>query len=184
MRPISTIAQKRRLRSPSNSRKRDCSGIGSGLNCFRLPDMKSIVCFALVIALYFLNGCGSGQSALPSLTGTWVFTLTPSNSPSNVIQATAALTQLNNNVLLGQVTLKGNGTSCGTMAQMTGQLNGNTLTLQLTQSPSELLLKGTATTTLTVNASGKYTATSGQCLQDGGTGTWTAFLSSGTAQLP
>jgi hypothetical protein len=146
--------------------------------------MKSIVCFALVVALGFLNGCGSGQTPLPSLTGTWVFSLTPANSPSNVIQATAALTQLNNNILLGQVTLKGSGTSCGTMAEMTGQVSGNTLTLQLTQSPSELILKGTATTTLTVNASGTYTASSGQCLQDGGTGTWTAFLSSGSAQVP
>lgn len=146
--------------------------------------MKSIVRFALVLALSFLNGCGSGQTPLPSLTGTWVFTLTPASSPSNVIQATASLTQLNNNVLLGQVTLKGSGTSCGTMAEMTGTLSGNSLILHLTQSPSELILKGTATTALTVNASGTYTASSGQCLQDGGTGTWTGFLSSGSAQLP
>jgi hypothetical protein len=162
----------------------DCSGIVSGVNCFRLSDMKSIVRFALLLALGFLNGCGSGQTPLPSLTGTWVFTLTPANSPSDVIQATAALTQLNNNVLLGQVTLKGSGTSCGTQAQMTGSLSGNSLVLQLTQSPSELILKGTATTALTVNASGAYTASSGRCLQDGGSGTWTAFLSSGSAQLP
>jgi hypothetical protein len=146
--------------------------------------MKSIVRFSLVLALGFLNGCGSGQSALPSLTGTWVFTLKPSNSASNVIQATAALTQLNNNILLGQVTLNGSGASCGTRAEMTGSLSGNNLTLQLTQSPAELILKGTATTALTVNASGAYTASTGQCLQDGGTGTWTAFLSSSSAQLP
>ncbi|HXM64074.1 MAG TPA: hypothetical protein VN950_24645 [Terriglobales bacterium] len=146
--------------------------------------MKSIVRFALLLALGLLNGCGSGQTALPSLTGTWVFALTPANSPSSVIQATAALTQLKNNLLLGQVTLKGSGTSCGTQAQMTGSLSGNSLILQLTQSPSELILKGTATTALTVNASGTYTASSGQCLQNGGTGTWTAFLSSSSAQLP
>lgn len=157
---------------------------GSGVNCLRLPDMKSIVRFALLLTLGFLNGCGSGQTPLSSLTGTWVFTMTPANAPSNVIQATAALTQLKNNVLLGQVTLKGSGTSCGTQAQMTGSLSGNSLTLQLTQSPSELILKGTATTALTVTASGAYTASSGQCLQDGGTGTWTAFLSSGSVQLP
>lgn len=162
----------------------DCSVIGSGVNFLRPPDMKSIAGFALVLALGFLSGCGSGQSPLPSLTGTWVFTLTPANSPSNVIQATAALTQLKNNVLLGQVTLKGSGTSCGTMAEMTGTLSGSSLTLQLTQSPSELILRGTATTALTVNASGAYTATTGQCLQDGGTGTWTAFLSSSSAQIP
>jgi hypothetical protein len=146
--------------------------------------MKRIFGFALVLALGFLNGCGSGQTALPSLSGKWVFTLTPANSGLNVIQATASLTQLNSNVLLGQVTLNGSGTSCGTRAQMTGNLSGNSLTLQLTQSPSEIILKGTATTALTVNASGAYTATSGQCLQDGGTGTWTAFLSTGSAQLP
>jgi hypothetical protein len=146
--------------------------------------MKSIVRFALVVAVGFLNGCGSGQSPLPSLTGKWVFTLTPANPPSNVIQASGALTQLQNNVLLGQVTLQGSGTSCGTLAQMTGSVNGNAILLQLTQSPSALSLKGTATTSLTVNASGTYTATSGQCLQNGGNGTWTAFLSSSSAQLP
>src|ERR1700685_4477252 len=146
--------------------------------------MKSLVCFVLVVALGFLNGCGSGQTPLPSLTGTWLFSLTPANSPSNVIQATAALTQLNNNILLGQVTLKGSGTSCGTQAQMTGSLSGNSLILQLTQSPSELILKGTATTALTVNASGTYTASSGQCLQNGGAGNWSAFLWPGRARLP
>jgi hypothetical protein len=135
------------------------------------------------MALGFLNGCGSGTSPLPTLTGKWVFTMTPANSPSDVIQASGALTQLPNNVLLGQVTLQG-GTSCGTLAQMTGTVNGNTLVLQLTQSPGKLSLKGTATTSLTVNASGTYTATSGQCLQNGGSGTWTAFLSSSSAQLP
>jgi hypothetical protein len=62
--------------------------------------MKSIVRIALVLALGFLNGCGSGETPLPSLTGTWVFTLTPANSPSDVIQATTALTQFNNNLLL------------------------------------------------------------------------------------
>jgi hypothetical protein len=146
--------------------------------------MKSILRFALVVALGLLNGCGSGQSPLPPLTGKWIFTMTPANSPSNVIQASGTLTQLQNNVLLGQVTLQGSGTSCGTLAQMTGTINGNALVLQLTQSPGALSLKGTATTSLTVNASGTYTATSGECLQNGGTGTWTAFLSASSAQLP
>jgi hypothetical protein len=138
--------------------------------------MKSIVRIALVVALCFLNGCGYGAAPLPTLTGTWVFTLTPANSP-DVIQATASLTQLWNNEVFGQVTLTGSGTSCGAIAEMSGSVNGDALSLELTQSPGTITLKGTATAAVTVNASGTYTATTGRCLQNGGAGTWTAFLS-------
>jgi hypothetical protein len=137
-------------------------------------DMKNVVRIALLAALLFLNGCGT-QSALPPITGNWVFTLTPANSSSGVIQATAALTQLRNTVL-GQVTLTGNGAACGTTAIISGTINNNALSLQITQLQSTITLKGSATTSLTLNATGAYTASTGRCLQNGGTGTWSAFL--------
>lgn len=136
--------------------------------------MKSIVRIALVAVLGFLNGCGQGTT-LTSLSGTWVFTLKPADSPSDLIQATVGLSQIGNE-LSGQVTLTGNGTSCGTQAAMSGFVNGNALSLRLTQSQSTLTLTGTATTGVTINASGAYTATAGQCLQNGGKGTWSGSL--------
>ncbi len=163
-----------------------CSVTGRGVNCpFTSPDMKSFVRIALVVALGFLNGCGSGTSSLPPLTGTWLFTLTPAASPSEVIQALGTLRQVNSNSneVSGQVTLTGSGTACGTMAEMSGILNGSNLTLRLTQSQSTISLTGTANTTVLsgINASGKYTATAGPCLQNGGTGTWSAGLESNTS---
>jgi len=136
--------------------------------------MKNIVLMVLVATLGFLNGCGSSTS-LPTMTGTWVFTLTPQASPSNVIQATAMLTQISDSVF-GQVTLTGNGTACGTTAMMSGIVNGNALALHLTQAQSTLTFTGKASASFTSSASGTYTATTGKCLQNGGTGTWSAFL--------
>ena len=137
--------------------------------------MKIIVRIALLVVLGLLNGCGSAPS-LP-MNGTWLFTLTPTGSPADVIQATVALTQLNNSVF-GPVTLTGNGAACGTTAMMSGTVNGPVLSLQLTQSQSKLSFTGKTTggSPTTTYASGKYSATSGQCLQNGGTGTWSAFL--------
>jgi len=149
------------------------------VNCLTITaGMKSIVRIALVVVLGLLNGCGSAPP-LPPMTGTWAFTLTPTGSPSEVIQATVALTQLGDSVF-GPVTLTGNGAACGTNAMMSGTVNGVALSLQLTQSQSTLSFTGKATGgyPLTSYASGKYTATSGQCLQNGGTGTWSAFLES------
>lgn len=146
--------------------------------------MKSKVCIALVVVLGFLNGCSSAPPL--ALAGTWVFTLTPSDASSGVIQATVPLTQFGNSIF-GPVTLTGNGTSCGTTAMMSGTVNGDALSLQLTQSQSTLSLTGTATggPPLTYNASGKYTATTGQCLQNGGAGTWSAFLAANsTSSVP
>ena len=151
----------------------------SGVNCLTIAaGMKSIVRIALVVVLGLLNGCGSAP-VLPPLTGTWAFTLTPTGSPSDVIQATVALTQLGNSVF-GPVTLTGNGAACGATAMMSGTVNGVALSLQLTQSQSTLTITGKATGgyPLTSYASGKYTASSGPCLQNGGTGTWSAFLES------
>ena len=163
----------------------DCSVIGRSVNClFTLAtNMKSMVRIALVVALGFLNGCGSGATPLPSLAGTWVFTLTPTASPSDVIQAVGALTELNSHEVLGQLAVTGSGTACGPTAEMSGTVNNTTLLLQLTQSRSTITLKGTATTGLlsSVNASGTYTATTGACLQNGGTGTWSAGLETNTS---
>jgi len=147
------------------------------LNCLTIAaGMKIFLRIALVVLLGLLNGCGNSP-VLPPLTGTWSFTLTPTGSPSDVIQATVALTQLGNSVF-GPVTLTGNGAACGTTAMMSGTVNGVALSLQLTQSQSTLKFTGKATGgyPLTTYASGKYTASSGPCLQNGGTGTWSAFL--------
>jgi hypothetical protein len=139
--------------------------------------MKRFVCAAVVVSLCLMSGCGS---SLPTLAGQWVFTLTPSDAPSAVTHATATLTQLSNNSLFGQVYLTGSGTACGPQAEITGIVSGSDLTFHLTQSQNTLTLKGTATGGVTLTATGTYTANSGPCIQDGGSGTWTAFLASST----
>jgi len=144
-----------------------------GVNCFTsAPDMKSLVRTALVVALGFVSGCNPSPN--PAMTGTWLFTLTPTDSPTNVVQATATLTQLGNNIT-GQVTLTGNASSCGNTATMTGTVQGNVLALQLTQSLSALTFTGQANTAFT-SASGTYSATTGPCLQNAGPGNWSAVL--------
>ena len=138
------------------------------------------------VGLFFLAGCGS--TVPPQLTGTWAFKLTPSGS-SNTIQFTATLTQVNNS-LYGPVTLTGDAASCNEQAQMSGTVSGNALNLEVTQYSNALDLQGTATggVPTTTAASGKYAATSGPCIQNGGSGTWTAVLepsdSSSFAQKP
>lgn len=142
--------------------------------------MKSIPRIALFLFLAFLGGCSSTPPLF--LGGTWAFTIIPSDSSSAVIQATVEFTQLGNSIF-GPVTFSGNGTSCGTQAMMSGTVNGDALSLQLTQSQSTLTFQGMATggPPLTYYASGKYTATTGNCLQNGGTGTWSAFLEANNA---
>jgi hypothetical protein len=132
--------------------------------------MKNVARITLVLALSFLSGCNPSPN--PAMTGTWLFALTSSGSPSEVIQATANLTQLGNTII-GQVTLSGNGASCGTTASMSGTVKGNNLTLQLVQLQSTIEFTGTANLAFT-SASGTYTATAGPCLQDGGGGSWSA----------
>ncbi len=139
--------------------------------------MKTIAAIALIAVLSPLNGCGdatpnTNNTASPSMTGSWAFTMTPTDFPTDVIQATAALTQTGNSVD-GPVTLGGNYSGCGTAAVMSGTVTGDALSLQLTQSQSTLTFTGAANAALT-SASGTYTATAGECLQSGGTGTWPA----------
>jgi hypothetical protein len=134
--------------------------------------MKNIARIALVLAFGFLSGCNPSPN--PAMTGTWLFVLTPTGSASEVIQATADLTQLGNQVI-GQVSLSENAAACGTTASMTGTVKGNTLTLQLAQLQSAIDFTGTANLAFT-SASGTYTATAGSCLQNGGSGSWSASL--------
>jgi hypothetical protein len=137
--------------------------------------MKLAIGTALCLILGFLSGCSSSPPLF--LQGTWVFTITPSNSSTGAIQATAVLTQLGSS-LFGPVTFGASSSSCDTQAQMSGTVNGANLSVELTQSQSTLKLTGTVTGGLpvTYSASGKYTGTTGGCLQNGEAGTWTGFL--------
>jgi len=134
--------------------------------------MKNITRIVLVVALGFLNGCGTTTNN--TVTGTWTFTLTPTSPPSQAIQITADLTQINNS-FFGQVTLTGNATACGTTAQMSGTVHGNALSLEITQAQTTITLTGKTNSTLS-SSSGTFAATSGQCILSGGTGTWSGFL--------
>ncbi|MGA8154293.1 MAG: hypothetical protein WB952_25330 [Terriglobales bacterium] len=134
--------------------------------------MKTLVRTALILVFGFVTGCNPSPN--PALSGTWAFTLTPIDSPSEPIQATAVLTQLGDNVT-GQVTLTGSNSSCGSTATMTGTVKGNALALQLTQSQSALSFTGQANVAFT-SASGTYSATTGTCLQNVGPGNWSAVL--------
>ena len=130
-----------------------------------------IVRMVAVVALVYLGGCNPTPS--PAMTGTWVFTLSPTNSFSTV-QATANLTQ-QASAVSGSVSLAGNSGTCSTTATMSGAVSGQNLTFIITQSQSTIVtLSGTANTAFT-SASGNYTTTAG-CLQGAGTGTWTAVL--------
>ena len=135
-------------------------------------DMKNITRIVLVVALGFLNGCGT--TTHNTMTGTWTFTLTPTAPPSQAIQVTADLTQINNS-FFGQVTLTGDATACGTTAQMSGIVNGNVLSSQITQAQTAITLTGKTNSTLS-SSSGTFTASSGQCILSGGTGTFAGFL--------
>jgi len=135
--------------------------------------MKDIARILLVVALGFLNGCGSSPMNF-TMTGTWVFSLKPAASASQVIQLTADLTQINDS-FFGQVTLTGDAAACGINAQMSGTVNGDSVALQIMQNQTTLTFKGKTNATLNSSA-GSYTATGGDCIQNGGTGTWTGFL--------
>jgi len=153
---------------------RDCCVLGHGVNFLRpASNMKDIARIVLVVALGFLNGCGSSPQNF-TMTGTWVFSLKPAASPSQVIQLTADLTQIND-TFFGQVTLTGEAASCGVNAQMSGTVNGSTVALQIMQNQTTLSFKGKTNARLNSSA-GSYTATAGQCIQNGGTGTWSGFL--------
>ena len=134
--------------------------------------MRNIGRLTLILALTLVSGCNPSPN--PAMTGTWLFALTSSGSPAELIQLTANLTQLGNTIT-GSVTLSGNAAACGTTASMSGTVKGNNLTLELIQQQSTIEFTGTANLAFT-NASGTYTATGGTCLQNGGGGSWSATL--------
>jgi hypothetical protein len=72
--------------------------------------------------------------------------------------------------------LTGDATACGTTANMSGVVNGNSVSLEITQASTTLTFVGKTNSTLNLS-SGSYTASAGQCIQNGGTGTWSGFLS-------
>lgn len=130
-----------------------------------------ILRITIPLLLALALGCSSSN---PEMTGTWMFALTPTGASSTAIQATANLTQTGSQVG-GPASLSGTGISCGTEASFSGTVKGNTLTLQITQVQSAINLTGTANQAFT-SASGTYTASSGSCLLNGGTGSWSATL--------
>jgi len=138
--------------------------------------MKVAIRLAFLVFFAFQLGCSSSPPLF--LGGTWVFTITPSGSSSQAFQATAVLTQLGSSIF-GPVTFSGGSSSCSAPATMSGTVNGDNLSVQLTQLQSTLKLTGSVSggPPVTYSASGKYTATSGGCLQDGSAGTWSGFLS-------
>ena len=129
-----------------------------------------VVRIALLVVVGFLTACNPASN--PAMTGTWIFTLTPTGS-ATALQATANLTQLGVGVS-GQATLMGNDTSCGATASMSGAVKGNALTFLLTQSQGTINLTGTANAAFT-SAAGTYAA-SGTCFESLATGTWSAVL--------
>jgi len=134
-------------------------------------DMKNPVRLAFVLILSFASGCNPSPN--PEMTGTWLFALTPTGSTSEVIQATANFTQLDNQ-LTGQVALTANGAACGN-ASVTGTVKGNALAIQIAQEQSIVDFTGTANQAFT-SASGTYSTTTWPCFAGGSTGSWTATL--------
>jgi|SRR5579862_16457 len=142
--------------------------------------MKVTIRLAVLMSFGFLLGCSSSPPLF--LGGNWVFTITPSNSAAAAFQATGVLTQLGNS-LFGPVTLRPTSSTCNAPAMVSGTINGNQLSVQLSQSQSTLNLSGEVTggPPVAYSVSGKYTATTGACLQDGGTGTWSGVTSGNNA---
>ena len=137
-----------------------------------LKKVRTLCKSLFLILCALLSGCGTSSN--PAMTGNWLFVFTPTGSTMSAIQATANLTQVGTNVT-GQVSLSGGAASCGSKASMSGTVKGNSLTLQLTQIQSTINLTGTANQAFT-SALGDYTAASGSCLLNGGTGSWSAAL--------
>jgi len=124
-----------------------------------------MVRIALAVTLCSLTSCGTGSSG--SLSGSWVFTLATSDS---FIQASANLNESEN-----QITGQGmvSESSCGTSGTVSGKVQGQALTFQLTEANLGLAFTGTANQAFT-SASGTYEVTGGSCLPAGETGTWSA----------
>src|SRR5215831_16646392 len=118
-----------------------------------------------------IPGCQYPSSA--AMSGTWAFTLTSANSP--VIIVTTSLTQSGNQIS-GPVTLNSGNSACGTQGTITGNIQGNSLTLQIVQFQSQAFLNGTTNQAFT-SANGTYTTGgAGTCFGSGTFGSWSAFF--------
>jgi hypothetical protein len=128
----------------------------------------------LILLLFFvvINGCGSSPGPMA---GTWLFSLTSGVSLNQVL-ATANLKQSGSEIT-GTVTFSGS-ISCNADTSVLGTLKGNALHVQFVQSQSIADLTGTVNLAFT-SGSGTYIIEGSSCLQDFGSGTWSAaFLSS------
>jgi hypothetical protein len=130
--------------------------------------------FPLILVLLLaclVPSCQYPNSA--AMSGTWAFTLTSANSP--VIIVTASLTQSGSQIN-GPVTLNSGNSACGTSGTITGNIQGNSLTLQITQFQSQAFLNGTTNQAFT-SATGTYTTGgAGNCFGSGAFGSWSAFF--------
>ena len=127
---------------------------------------------ALAAAFGFLSACSSSSN--PAMTGTWLLALIPNDDSSAGFELTANLTEVGNQIT-GTVSLTGSAAACGSSASISGNVTGNTITLQLTQPESTIDFSGTANLAFTA-VSGTYTAAAGSCIQNGGFGSWSAAL--------
>jgi hypothetical protein len=119
----------------------------------------------------FIPGCQYPSSS--AMSGTWAFTLTSANSP--VIIVTASLTQKGNQIS-GPINLNAGNSACGTQGTITGNIQGNSLTLQIVQFQSQAFLNGTTNQAFT-SATGTYTTGgAGTCFGSGSFGSWSAFF--------
>ena len=130
----------------------------------------------LLQALVALVTCSIPGCQYPSssaMSGTWAFTLTSANSP--VIIVTASLAQKGNQIS-GPVSLNTGNSVCGTQGTITGNIQGNSLTLQIVQFQSQAFLNGTTNQAFT-SATGTYTTGgAGTCFGSGSFGSWSAFF--------
>jgi len=125
----------------------------------------------IVLVTCVIPGCQYPSSS--AMSGTWTFTLTSANSP--VIIVTASLMQKGNQIS-GPVNLNAGNSACGTQGTVTGNIQGNSLTLQIAQFQSQAFLNGTTNQAFT-SATGTYTTGgAGTCFGSGSFGSWSAFF--------
>jgi hypothetical protein len=125
----------------------------------------------IALVTCFILGCQYPSSS--AMSGTWAFTLTSANSP--VIIVTASLTQKGNQIS-GPINLNAGNSACGTQGTITGNIQGNSLTLQIVQFQSQAFLNGTTNQAFT-SATGTYTTGgAGTCFGSGSFGSWSAFF--------
>lgn len=151
---------------------RRCIGIGHSAGWPRV--LRSVLPIIVLSTFVFLPACHLLPNS-EAMTGPWTFTI---KTVSGTVVATTNLSQ-NGSQISGTLTLVLNATACGSAATLNGTVQGNNLTFEIVQGPSEALLTGTANQTFTA-ASGTYnTVAAGDCFQPGDAGSWSAFFGQG-----